>query len=88
MSIIERSLNPLPYDAEAYRADAHAAGMTEVMQLVVTSRPGAALRRLARTVEEELACIGVVGVSVPITAGMARVIHAKRVREARRAVGS
>lgn len=81
-------LPPTAYNAETYRADAHKAGMSEALQLLAQGRPGGALHRLARTVSDEMACLGFPGIRVPITVGMTRVIHAKRVREARQAVSS
>lgn len=88
MTTIERTVVTAAYDAEFYRRDAHRVGMTETLNLIGQSRPGAALRRLARTVSEEMACLGYPGTAIPVTEGMTRVIHAKRVREARRAVTS
>lgn len=70
------------YDAESYQADAHRAGMVETMALLHQERPGAALRRIARTVTEELACLGYPGVTVHVGDGMARLIAAKRLRRA------
>lgn len=78
--------SPPAYDAESYQADTHKAGMAEAIVLLREGRPGGALHRLARTVTDEMACLGYPGIRVPITVGMTRVIHAKRVREARRAV--
>lgn len=79
----------------AQRADAHKAGMAEAMRLLVgdpevphSGRPGAALRRLARTVTDELACLGYPGIPVHVGDGMARVIAANRIRQARQAVAS
>lgn len=83
------------YDAEVYRRGAHTAGMTEAMRLLVgdpavphSGRPGAALRRLARTVSEELACLGYAGIPIRVGEGMARVIAANRIRQARQSVPS
>lgn len=90
-----RIVPPATYGAETYRGDAHQAGMDETLRLLVgdsqvphSGRPGAALRRLARTVTDELACLGIHGITINVGDGMARVIAANRARAARRAVAS
>lgn len=88
MTTIERSVLHLPYDAEEHRSAAHRHGMAETLKLIIDGRPGSALRRLARTTTDELACMGLPSMNIPITVGMTRVIHARRVREARAAVSS
>lgn len=94
MTIIERSIINL-YDGEDYRRAAHKHGMAETLALLVgdpqvrySGRPGGALLRLARTVEAEMACIGLPILPVPVTEGMTRVHIAQRLRRARQSAGS
>lgn len=80
---------PHVHDAEEHLATAHAAGMAETLRLLRADRPGAALRRLAQTVTDELACEGFPGISIHVAHGMTRIHAAKRLREAsRQAVAS
>lgn len=81
-------LPPASYDPATYQADVHMAGMAETLQLLHAERPGAALRRLARTVADEMACLGHHGLNIQVSDGMARLIAAKRNRQDRRVVAS
>ena len=56
-----------------YAADARAAGIAEAIELIATRRPAAALRRVARIVEEELAIEGLAGIRINTAPGMAAI---------------
>lgn len=73
-------VHPTPEETECYRSAAHSVGLDETLDLILRERPASALRRLARTVEEELACEGLAGFKVPVSDAMARVAAAGHYR--------
>lgn len=66
----------------AYADDARSAGITEAVELIVCNRPAAALRRVTRIVEEELAIEGFAGIRINIAEQMTRLVARKRCTEA------
>lgn len=69
-------------DARASYMDAiRRANIHEAVELVGDERPAAALMRMARSVEAQMAVLGLAGIRLEVGAGMARVRLARLWRE-------
>jgi hypothetical protein len=66
----------------SYADAARAVGITETIDLLHENRPAAALRRMAQTVEAELAIEGLSGIRINVAAQMAQLIADRHRAEA------